>query len=435
MNLDRLRQVLPDLDELRPLWERAAERSVPDPGRAWSGSGELGTLGSRLVDPAEIQEAVGDLVAARGRRLERLYRAVGDALAHLDAGRHESAAAALLDAAALEESAERHERAEAYALAAHEVVKDLRDRKPAALALRRAARAARSRGRLGEAATRYREAHRMARDSFDERGAAEAAVGMGNVLERQGRWDRAEIWYRRALEAVEDQEGAVSERWHALLNIHITLRSRGRVDESVPWLERAEEEADALGDPAAATYLANARGQLRMASGEFAAAEDELRRALDRARSAEAAVVVQLNLAEALLAQGRALEAAEEAREAERSALMKGVFPRLPEAYRLLGRIAATEGDSDAFVFFERALEIIGDRGLPDLERAVTLQAYSELERERGNEETASELRSAAADHYRELGIEHARDPWSDTYGPQSRGDRNEANEERDDDG
>ena len=432
MNLDRLRQVLPDLDELRPLWEFAAGRSSPDPARTWSASGELGTLGSRLVDPADVAGAADELAAEEGRRLAELYRILAEAAARVAAGDPASAASALVEASELEESSARYGRAEAYALAAVEVAEGLRDRRPRGRALRRAARAARSQGRFSAAADRYREAFGVARDSFDARGAAEAAIGMGNVLEQQGDWPGAEGWYRRALEVLEEVDEPVPERWHALLNIHITLRSRGRLDECRAWLERAEREAEAAGDPEAGTYLANARGQLHMASGAFSRAEDELRRALDVADSAAASVVVRVNLAETLLARGRLLEASDEAREAERRAVVSGVFPRLPEVYRLLGRIAAEEGNPEAFVFFERALEIVEERGLPALEEAVTLQAYGEMEAGLGDGERARELKSRARARYRELGIDHPRGPWSDTFGPATSADTSEEKDDED---
>jgi len=429
LHLDQLRDLLPDLGELRPLWEGLAERSSPDPDRVWSGSGDLGTLGSRLLDLTEVGEVAKDAAEAESARLARLYEGVAVALQKVEEGNRPEAAAAFLDAAAEQEGAERHDRAEALALAAFEVVRDLRDQTPAALALRRAARAARSRGDLVRAATRYRRAHDLARDSFDPSGAAESAVGMGNVLEQQGAWAEAEGWYRRALASLEDVEGATPERWHASLNIHITLRSRGRLEESVEWLERAEAHARILEDPDAEVYLANARGQLEMARGDFARAEEHLSRALAEADGALVAVVVQLNLAEVLLAQNRILEATEEAREAERRAVVRGVFTRLPEVYRLLGRIAARDGNPEAFVFFERALALVEEHDLPTLEKAMTLQAYGAMEREREDEDTAGELEARASECYAKLGIENERDPWSDTFGTGSPGDETEETE------
>lgn len=417
LNLDRVRSVLPDLKDLRPFWSLLAEESVPDPERAWSGSGDLGTLGSRVVDLAGVDAAARELAAAEAERLGRLYETVARVLRRVEAGDRSAAADALLEAAAEEERGERMDRAEAFALSAYDLVRDLRDQTPASRALRSAARASRALGHLDDAAGRHREAYRLARDSFDFVGAAEAAVGVGNVHLEQGAWAEAELWYHRGLDALDEGEESAAERWHALLNIHIALRSRGRLEASVEWLERAEDEARRLEDPAGETYLENARGQLEMAAGRFQAAEDHLRRAVTAAQGAGADVVIRVNLAEALLAQDRVLEATEEAREAERRAVTDGVFPRLPEVYRLLGRIAARDGNPEAFVFFERALELVEEHDLPRLEEAVTLQAYATMERDRGNEDVAEELDLRARERYRELGIEDVRGPWSDTFG------------------
>jgi tetratricopeptide (TPR) repeat protein len=163
-------------------------------------------------------------------------------------------------------------------------------------------------------------------------------------------------------------------------------------------------------------FIENAWGQLLMAQGSFADAEARLRAALDSTTGARARVTIRLNLAEALLAQGRPLDAAEHAREAEREAIRAGAVPKLPEVYRSLGRIASSEGNPDAFVLFERALEIIRERGLPALEEAVTLQAYAEAEARRGDPETARQLHEKALERFTALGMSRMRQTWADVF-------------------
>lgn len=416
LRVDQITEALPGLDELRPVLDHVLANSVPDQERTWTGSGELGTVGERLVDVDALEGAAGELAGRVRDHLERIYRQVARAARALQGGDRAGAARALVEAAEVEEAAGRLDRAEAYALAAHEVARSLKDRGPAALALRRAARAARGLGKLREALERYREAHEVSRDSFDPRVAAEAAIGAGNVLEQQGRWQEAEEWYRNALQVLGSHDAWLPERWHACLNVHITLRSRGRVEESIPWIEEAEEVAATIGDASARVYLENARGQLEMARGEFEEAERRLRDALASADDPMARVTVRLNLAETLLARERTLEAAEEAREAEREAIASSVVPKLPEAYRLLGRIASAEENPEAFVLFERAIRIVRDRDLPRFEEALTLQAYAEFEAARGEEETGRELRERALEIYGELGIEHMRSRWADLF-------------------
>jgi tetratricopeptide (TPR) repeat protein len=239
------------------------------------------------------------------------------------------------------------------------------------------------------------------------------------VLEEQGRWDDAEGWYHRALDALTGLKEDAPERWHALLTLHIVARSRGDVEGSVPLLDQAEEAAASAGDEQAAVpFIENARGQLLMARGAYQAAEWAFSTALAAATDARARIVVQLNLAESYLAQRRMLDAAEHAREAEREAIRGAVVPKLPEVYRLLGRIAAAEGDPDAFVLFERALDIVRDRKLPPLEEALTLDSYAEAELARGNADTAAELRQRAETLFASMGKTVKRQRWADVFGP-----------------
>ena len=417
LTLDEAHEALPHLEELRPIFDHLLAGSQPDPARMWSGSGRLGTLGSRLVLDGSLAGAAARLAQEQAGRLGEVYAAVARALDALDAGDRGAAAGALLDAAALEERQDRPDRAEAYAEAAFRAARDGRDQGPAALSLRRWARAARALGKLPEAFDRYARAHEASRAISDPRGAAEAALGAGNVLEDQGRWPEAAQWYHRALEALDGEADTTLDRCYALLNLHIVARSRGAIDESVSWLARAEDAAKA--DPEEARPLIeNARGQLSMARGAFAEAETHLRGALDVAVNARARVTIRLNLAETLLAQGLMLDAAEHAREAEREAILAGLVPKLPEVYRLLGRVASAEGDPDALVFFERALEIIRERALPVLEEAQTLQVYAEAEARRGEEDAARELRGTAQDRFRSLGITYMRQTWADVFSP-----------------
>ncbi len=422
LTLDRIRETLPELEELRPLLDRLLVRSEPDPTRTWSGSGRLGTVGSRVVARDELDgELPREVAQAEARHLERLYGSVARALGALADGAGGEAGTALLEAAALEEARERPERAAAYAAAAYRAARDERDQRVAALALRRWARATRSFGDLTEALTLYTKAYGAEQALGDPKGSAAAAVGAGNVLEEQGRWSEAANWYRTALAALDAVEGPASERWHALLNLHIVTRSAGQVEGSIPLLERAADAARGADAAAAEPFVQNAWGQLHMAQGRFREAEERLRVALDGAVGARARVTIRLNLAEALLAQERTLDAAEHAREAERDAIRAGLVPKLPEVYRLLGRIAATDGDADAFVFFERALELVKERTLPALEEALTLQAYADAEARRGEPEAARQLQETAHERFRALGMAQMRAAWADVYdGPTS---------------
>jgi tetratricopeptide (TPR) repeat protein len=412
-----VRKALPELDELRPLLDHLLERSVPDSPRQWSGSGELQTADARLVTADDLERALTAVASQEYEHLSRIYGAVGQAIARLGAGEHDAAASQLLDAARLEEGRNRPDRAEAYAAAASRVAKSGGSAGTAALALRRQARATRALGRLMDAERLYAAGHSLAAAVGDHRGAAEAAIGAGNVLEEQGQWTGSAGWYHTALDLLEPAGELVPESWHAHLNMHVVLRSRGEVEESVRWLRQAEQIANALKDDSAAAFILNAWGQLHMARGAFPLAKKYLRDALLLCEGPRARVIIRLNLAEALLAQGRTLDAAEEAREAERDALAAGLAAKLPEVYRLLGRIAAAGRNPDAFVLFEHALHLIRDQAPSVLEEAITLQAYGEAMSRSGQNEVAQELQERALELFRTIGIEGPRKTWVDSYG------------------
>jgi tetratricopeptide (TPR) repeat protein len=332
--------------------------------------------------------------------------AVTKALHALAAGDAVLAAQAFLEAAELEEREWRMDSAEAWALAAHRAVEGERDRRHVALALRRAARAARGRGRLADAATRYHEAYRISSAAADDVGAAVAAIGGGNVEVDRGGWGKAERWYRAALEHVGRTSYTGPERWHACVNLSIVARRRGDLTASAEWLEAAEESARALGYPARVVELENEWGMFFLARGEPRMAEGRFREALHAMVDPEspspavsrpgARVTVLVNLGRALLEQGRALEASETAREAEADAVRAGVATKLPEVYRLLGAVGTAWGRPDAFVFYERALELIEREGLPPWERAQTLDEYALLLDAEGRAEEAGAFRREA---------------------------------------
>lgn len=439
LTVDGLRTVLPDLDELRPLADQLLADSRPDPARTWTASGTLASLGDRLVETGGLTGELHALADAEHRHRQRIFELVGQAVVLLEDGTASRAAAALLEAAALEEGRDRAEKAEAYADAASRVARDGDDPGVLSLALRRRGRHRRTLGRYGDAVRDYDEAALVAESVHDVRGRAEALIGRGNVLEEQGQWEAAAAGYREALATLEALEDPSPELWHAHLNLHVVLRSVGEIDEALTPLRTAEEIARAIGDDGAEPFLANARGQLDMALGDFEAAEEHLRRALDacvaRGTGSRAEITIRLNLAETLLAQDRTLDAAEAARRAERRAIVARMPQKLPEVYRLLGRIAAADGVADAFVLFERALEVIEERRLPALERAQTLQAYAESEARTGDPDAASDLMARADQIYDELGIEHRRRSWVDRFDGGSETEPQERPIEEDNDG
>ncbi len=406
IRVDEVLHILPKLEELRPLVDRILAVSRPDESRRWAASGELGTLGSRIVPVDVVEEQLETVVKLVRDRTEHTYGGIVVALTALEGGKPEEAVEALLALGRREMENRRLEAAEAYAVAARKTALPLRDRSYATRALLAGARAARGLGRLDAAAERYRESFRLARGSEDLERAVTAAIGAGNVLVDGGLWIEAGVWYERALRLMEASGHDGPQWWHAYLNLSIVERMRGRLEESERWLEKADAAHALRGDDGGRGLLTNARGQLQVARGNPKAAESHFRRAAEHANDPDAGVAMRVNLGEALAIQGRLLEAAEEGRRAERDALTGSVIPRLPETYRLLGRVAGARGVDDGLVFFEKALEVIRDRNLSRFELAQTLEAYGEFELSRDREEQGAERLHGAAEIYEELGSE-----------------------------
>lgn len=407
LRVDEIAGILPELDELRPLLDRIYARAEPDPDRAWSGSGELGTVGDRIV-PAGALDGSAEALADEVRdHLRGVYDSVGGAVRSLARGATTDAAEALLDAADREERARHLGRAEAYARAAHHIVRGERDGRIRARCLRRLGRALRSQGRLEEGARRYEEAYRIGTASRAARDAATAAIGRGNIAIDRGRWSEAEEWYDRAAALLEGEEPG-PEQWHVELNRSIVAYRRGEFERSREHLDRAEEVAGRVGDASAGPIVENAWGRLLAAEQQTEAAAERLRGALEAAEDPTARVTIAVNLGECLLDLGQPLDAGELARDAERTALREGVVPKLPEVYRLLGRVARAQGHADAIVFYERALDIVRHRDLPAFERAQTLEEYSSLESDAGRTGSARTMLEEALALYRDLGMKEA---------------------------
>ena len=407
--IDSVRAALPALDELRPVLDQLIADSAPDDGRAWAGSGALASVDDRLVDGDALAAATDTLAEREAAHTSAVYATVSEAVTALGVGDEAAAARGFLHVFALEEKRDRFDAAEKWADAAVRAAERASDQELRSLALRRRGRARRACARYRDGERDYERAFEISDAIGDVQGSAEAAIGTGNLLEDEGRWDDAEQWYRRALAILDDMAELTSERWHALLNLHVVQRAQGEVEESVTALREAEAVATEIGASEAAMFLENAWGQWHLARGEHMEAIDRLRTALDRAEGTRARVTIRLNLAQGFLQSSRTLDSVEEARRAEQAAIVGTAFGQLPEVYRLLGRAAATEGNPDAFVLFERALALIDARGLPRIERARTLEVYALAEEQKGEVESATALRREATELYAQLGIRPAR--------------------------
>jgi tetratricopeptide (TPR) repeat protein len=393
LRLERLLDVLPRTDALRPLAARLLASSRVDEGRRWTASGELGTTGGRIVDLPAFRSSAEAWVEESRTRLRRSVDAVARVSEGLATGDGPDVVAALLEHSDALERDGAPADAEAWAEAAFHAALTFGVPR-AAEARRRTARCARSQGDVRRAQEAYEEAWTRASDADLWEDAVVAATGRGNVSVDLGRWRDAEIWYERAMDVLADANHGLSElverglRWRLCQNLGITHRERGDLDGADAWYTMAEETSQGLEDPSSTVEIGNGRGQLHLARGDMAAAEASFRRALVAIGAEgpdEIRVAVRTNLAEALLLRGRTLEAGIVAREAEEEAIRGRYLGRLPGVYRVLARVVAERGEGEAFVLVERALEIARGAGLPPFQEALTLRTWADLREAQGS--------------------------------------------------
>jgi tetratricopeptide (TPR) repeat protein len=381
--------------------------SRPDPDRWWAASGELGTVGDRIVDLSSLTGEFSRLAQREAERVARLHTVAARAIGALQEGDPETAFSLFLEQGEAEEKNGRTAEAEGWYLSAYGMARDAGVAR-APTALRMAARSARTLGHLDTAAERYEVAWREAEAMGSEQDRIVAATGRGNVAVDQGRWGEALEWYERGLALLSEIRLPRRERWQLLQNLAIVYRRSGKLKEAREFLARAEREGERIDDPDAAVEIGNGWGQLLLAEGDPRGAELFFRRALDVAETPRARVAIQVNLGEALLLQRRALEAGECAREAEADAIAGSVIAKLPEVYRLLAAVARERGESDAFVLLEEGLALIRERELPPFEEALTLEALGELHDAEGERDRGLEEAERAAEIYREIGMTEA---------------------------
>jgi tetratricopeptide (TPR) repeat protein len=243
-------------------------------------------------------------------------------------------------------------------------------------------------GALDDALELYRLGYEIADAQRDVEGMVVACQGMGNVLVEQARWAEAEEWYRRGLERLGDASPS-RLHWQLESNLSLVARRAGRLAESEEWLDRARHTVELLGDATGRVYVLNAEGLLWLSRGEPGRAEAAYREAIGSATTPLERARVMVNLAESLLRQGRLADSEGLTRELETLAIEHRLIASLPYAYRGLGAIARARKDEEGFLFYEQALDLCREGGLPAYELALTQLEYAEFEADTGRRDAA----------------------------------------------
>ena len=402
LKVDAALKAIPETDDLALLRDALLSASRADSGLAWGSAEDYPALNTRLADPAALESQVQALAERVRRRVEGVMRHTVRALAALERGEAAQAARQLVDAGDAEEGERRLDQAREFYERALDIGRRPRDRRGEGLALRRLGRVARAMGQWEVATRRYQESFDVSVAQRDDVGAVVACQGLGNVHVDQSRWSEARAWYLRGVERCPARP-PTAEYVHLCVGLSVVERRLGALDAAAEWLARGEEGAAGLGDGLMA-YVDHGWGRLHLARGEAKDAESAFRRALGRELDAAFRVAVMAGLSEPLLRQGRTREAQAVARDAEALAIHYHAVLRLPDVYRALGAAAAERGDSEAFLFYEQALEVCRDHGLPAFEAAATQHHYGRLEARRGDSEAAAARLGEAYRLYTELG-------------------------------
>ncbi|MFL5384765.1 MAG: tetratricopeptide repeat protein [Longimicrobiaceae bacterium] len=402
--VERALALVPDAEEFLPLSDAVIGSSRVDRDKQWARSATYATVGKRVVDPARLAEMIPSLVERSQVRLQELYDRVLEAIRHQQQGDLAAAAQALVRAGEVEEADGRLEKAEKIYQLALEVARDLREPGVQVLVLRRLGRAARAAGRLDDAWEWYERSYRLAVDQLDAAGQAVACQGLGNLCDDRGERERARTWYERGLEIARGLRDPGLE-WPFYTNLSVLAFRNNELADAEALLARAKERIEATGDDDALPFYLNMRGLLLTEYGDLAEAEAVFREALTRRLEPRWVVTMRSNLGELLIRQGRLFEAQEEARKAEEVAIVHRLIPTLVPVYGVLGAIARARCDEEGFVYYEQALNVIHERGLPRKEEAAMLHGYAMLHAACGRPVEARAYLDAAREIYESLGF------------------------------
>jgi tetratricopeptide (TPR) repeat protein len=401
--VERALALVPDYEDFLPLSDALIGASRVDSDKLWARSGAYATVGKRVVDPARVEEMVRVRLARSHERLRELFDLVLGAIREQQAGNPATAAEMLVQAGEMEETARRLDKADRIYRMALGISQDLREKEPHVLALRRLGRAARTAGRLDEAWSWYEQSFQLAGGALDVEGQVIACQGLGNVCHDRGERDRARMWWEQGLQLAAGLDQPAVE-WPLYMNLSALSMLEGDLAESERLLDRGRERMEQSGAPDARMYWLNNRGLLLLEHGDSAPAEAVFREALSGAEG-HWELTMRVNLGEALRAQGRLLEAEDEARRAEEVAIVHRLVPDLIDVYTLLGSIARDRCEEEGFVFYEQALRVCHERGLPRKTEAAILHGYGQLHCACDRPEEGRGYLEAARDVYRALGF------------------------------
>lgn len=394
MKVERALRLLPNLESLAPLRAMLLAAARADEQTLWSGSGPYLTVGKQAVRPDELGQRVASVLGAVTEHLREVYAAYVEALVQQERGAQVGAVVALRRAGGREERAGRLPQAHAWYEVALDLAAELPIRRPEIELLLSLSAVCRRLGRCAEGARHAQRAFTLAEAEFDASGAMGACEELGSAAVAQGAWGGAEAWYQRGLRLADEGGWAAAARAAAFLRRLAELAlERSDVGAAFDFARRARERLADDNDAVGLARVLNVVGQVEAAAGRPPGALGAYREALAWASRAptEASleVPIRLNLAQLALDGDRYLEAEEELRRAERTALARGDARLVANVYVMLGRLRGRQGDERGFVFFEQALQTCDAFGAPPETVAYVRLEYGRFRKATGGSEEA----------------------------------------------
>jgi tetratricopeptide (TPR) repeat protein len=342
-----------------------------DLSRLWSSASAYATYDKRVLSPHALEHAVAVAAQEAHARVDAMYNALGRVLSALFAHDLERAASELIIIGEQLEAEENTTAARAWYETAERVAAQSGIAVVRARALRYLAVLHVNAGATDEATARYRASFEQAAAAGDLEGQIVAMTGLGIVAGYQGQHREALDYFRRSLELC----GQDFPRRQAQLftNMAALLSEEGMYQEASARLADASTHWAHLGEADRCAWY-NSRGLLALNRGDVEMAEGILHQALSSAHSEFERAMVLDNLAELFIRQGNLSEAEALARSAEEAALRAGSPRALAEIYTRLGKIFRLRGDGNGVTFFEKAVEICGQRRYPHTEANAYLE-------------------------------------------------------------
>jgi hypothetical protein len=400
LRVEQALHLVPRLESLAPLRALLLTASSPDRQRAWASSEPYLTVGKRGIAPAELQERLSRVVDGVARHLTWQFEAALAALDRFHRGRAPEAVAELLAAGQREERRGQIAAARAWYATALDLAEGLADRRPEITALLACGGTDRRSGAFPEAARKYQRSLALAEAEIDNASVLEACLALGELAVTAGNPDGARAWYTRALRQAQadDHRARIGRVLRQLAALALRVDDVG---EAPALLRRARECFRPDDDAADLARLLQVQGLLHELLADDAAVADcreALMWALRAANVPETEISIRLQLARLLLARGRSLEAEDELRRAEQRALSGGHWASLVHVYLALGDARTRALDENGFVFFEQALELCRSIECASLLEAEAYRAYGAFREALGDDAAARAYAERAAE-------------------------------------